>query len=205
MKYYKSIDTIPVWNYDKWLQTEDPRFLLKLPDYEELPEISDKIKTELHAAATEIHYQASEFELEKSKRNNIIFDLTKRLTNLECDYNLTNNILQLLELSGRDKQTEQLLQNAGYTLRDGKDFESELKRIYNQNQNKKSKINELRGELDAMTKNTGDPQSIESIQIALERHNNMSIDLHSTTLKKWIILKNDLMKEIERQQMKKQK
>lgn len=205
MKHYKSIDTIPIWNYDKWLQTDDPRFLLKLSDYEDLPEVSTEYKSELQNAATEIHYQASEFELKKSKRNNIIFDLTKRLTNLECDYNLTNNILQLLELSGRDNQVEQLLQNAGYTIRDGKDFESELKRIYNQNQNKKSKINELRGELEAMTKNTGESQSIESIQIALERHNNMSIDLHSTTLKKWIILKNDLMKEIERQQMKKQK
>jgi len=38
MRYYKTIDTIPIWNLEKINETLDIRYLLKLDDYDELPE-----------------------------------------------------------------------------------------------------------------------------------------------------------------------
>nr|MDA3799792.1 hypothetical protein [Kiritimatiellia bacterium] len=92
---------------------------------------------------------------------------------------------------------------SGYSIREGKVIGSEQNRIFNQNQNKKVRITEIENELDAITKVTGKEESIESIQIALEKHNNREINLKTTTLKKWIILKNNLIKEIDKQQLKK--
>lgn len=203
MNYYHSIDTVPIWNFSKWQSNEDVRYFLKVEDYEELPEITDKEATQLTSTAIEIYFEANEFELKMSTRNNYVFTLTKRLALVTAEHDIINNILQLLELTGPEPESEKLLNQVGYSIREGKDFYDEIKRIFNQNQNKKVKINELRSELEALTKKTGESESIESIQIALEKHNNRAIDLHTTTLKKWLILKNNLIKDIEKQQLKK--
>jgi hypothetical protein len=36
---YTSIDTLPIWNFDKYLQTNDARYLLRLSNYDNLPQI----------------------------------------------------------------------------------------------------------------------------------------------------------------------
>jgi len=206
MKFYRSIDTLPIWNYDKWLNSDDARYLLKIDDYDQLPEVNKKTLSEIDNTAIDIYYQASEFELETSKRNELIFNLTKKLTNLEFQYNHVNNLITLLSLAGPEPEILKLLSDAGYSIREGKDFEPELKRIFNQNKNKVAKINEVKAELESMTREgSGKTQSIEDVQVAIERHNNRDIDLRKTTVKKWLILKNNLYKEIEKQQLKAKK
>lgn len=201
MKHYSDIDTIPIWNYNKWLETEDPRYLLILDYYDELPGISDKFSHILTQKAVDIYFEANEIEMKLSTRNSYVFDLTKKLVKIEFEHNIVNNILQLLDLIGPDDQY--LLKDYGYSIREGKEFKEELKRIFNQNQNKKVKIKELKAEIEAINKKTGESESIESVQVALEKHNNREINLRTTTLKKWIILKNNLIKEVEKQQLKK--
>ena len=203
MKFYRSIDTLPIWNYDKWLNSEDARYLLKVEDYDQLPEVNKKTLSEIENTAIDIYYQASEFELGTSKRNELIFNLTKKLTNLEFQYNHVNNLITLLSLAGPEPGILKLLSDAGYSIREGKDFEPELKRIFNQNKNKVAKINEVKAELESMTREgSGKTQSIEDVQVSIERHNNRDIDLRKTTVKKWLILKNNLYREIEKQQLK---
>lgn len=201
MKHYSDIDTIPIWNYNKWLETEDPRYFLILDYYDQLPDISDKFSHKLTEKAMDIYFEANELEMKLSNRNSYIFDLTKKLVRIEFEHNIINNILQLLDLTGQENA--HLLKDYGYSIREGKEFTDELKRIFNQNQNKKVKIKELKAEIEAMNKQDGETQSIESIQVAIEKHNNREINLRTTTLKKWIILKNNLIKDIEKQQLKK--
>jgi hypothetical protein len=203
MKHYKTIDTIPIWNFDKWRKTDDGRYILKLEGDEELPDISDKQSHELTVAAMEIYFEANELEVTMSSRNTYVFDMTRKLAVLQSNYDITKSILKLLELTGRDAEAEALLKNSGYSIREGKVIGSEQNRIFNQNQNKKVRITEIENELDAITKVTGKEESIESIQISLEKYNNREINLKTTSLKKWIILKNNLIKEIEKQQLKK--
>src|SRR6056297_546611 len=206
MKFYRSIDTLPIWNYDKWLNSDDARYLLKIEDYDQLPEVNKKTLSDIENTAIDIYYQASEFELGTSKRNELIFNLTKKLTNLEFQYNHVNNLITLLSLAGPEPEIFKLLSDAGYSIREGKDFEPELKRIFNQKKNKVAKINEVKAELESMTREgSGKTQSIEDVQVAIERHNNRDIDLRKTTVKKWLILKNNLYREIEKQQLKAKK
>jgi len=206
MKFYRSIDTLPIWNYDKWLNSEDARYLLKVEDYDQLPEVNKKTLSEIENTAIDIYYQASEFELGTSKRNELIFNLTKKFTNLEFQYNHVNNLITLLSLAGPEPEILKLLSDAGYSIREGKDFEPELKRIFNQNKNKVAKINEVKAELESMTREgSGKTQIIEDVQVAIERHNNRDIDMRKTTVKKWLILKNNLYREIEKQQLKAKK
>lgn len=201
MKYYSDIDTIPIWNYNKWLQTENPRYFLILDYYDQLPDISDKLSHALTQKAVDIYFEANELEMKLSKRNSYVFDLTKKLVKIEFEHNIVNNILQLLDLTG--PENAHFLKDYGYSIRDGKEFKEELKRIFNQNQNKKVKIKELKAEIEAINNKAGESDSIESVQVAIEKHNNREINLRTTTLKKWIILKNNLIKDIEKQQLKK--
>lgn len=201
MKYYSDIDTIPIWNYNKWLQTENPRYFLILDYYDQLPDISDKLSHALTQKAVDIYFEANELEMKLSKRNSYVFDLTKKLVKIEFEHNIVNNILQLLDLTG--PENVHFLKDYGYSIRDGKEFKEELKRIFNQNQNKKVKIKELKAEIEAINNKAGESDSIESVQVAIEKHNNREINLRTTTLKKWIILKNNLIKDIEKQQLKK--
>ena len=122
---------------------------------------------------------------------------------MEAEQNQVNNIIKFLSVFGRNKDMECRLNALGYTIRAGKDFEEELKRIFNQNKNKSIKINELKAEINAIAGiNAGDKTPIEQIQIAVEKYNKRDIDLKNISIRKWITLKNDLAVAAERQHSK---
>ena len=50
MKYYNTIDTLPIFNYGKISELEDLRYLIIQPDYFELPKITEKETEELFKA-----------------------------------------------------------------------------------------------------------------------------------------------------------
>lgn len=50
MRYYNTIDTLPIFNYGKISELEDLRYLIIQPDYFELPEITEKETAELFKA-----------------------------------------------------------------------------------------------------------------------------------------------------------
>ena len=50
MRYYNTIDTLPIFNYGKISELEDLRYLIIQPDYFELPKITEKETAELFKA-----------------------------------------------------------------------------------------------------------------------------------------------------------
>ena len=44
MKFYRTIEELPIWNYNKVSESGDVRYLLKLEDYFELPDKGFKLK-----------------------------------------------------------------------------------------------------------------------------------------------------------------
>ena len=50
MKYYNTIDTLPIFNYGKISELEDLRYLIIQSDYFELPKITEKETAELFKA-----------------------------------------------------------------------------------------------------------------------------------------------------------
>lgn len=202
-RIYKTIDTCPAWNYYKAAENGDNRFLLELNNYDELPDVDARTLMELGLAFDKLSLDIADFELRLSRRSYNLFQLTLRATKLEAEQNQVNNIIKFLSVFGRNKDMECRLNALGYTIRAGKDFEEELKRIFNQNKNKSIKINELKAEINAIAGiNAGDKTPIEQIQIAVEKYNKRDIDLKNISIRKWITLKNDLAVAAERQHSK---
>ena len=202
IRYFKTIDTVPAWNYFKAKEQQDTRFLLKLEDYEDLPEVNALEQKILDDTFEQLTIDIADFELKLSRKTFNLFQLTLRAAKLEAEMEQVNNILRLLHISGHDNENEKLLKKYGYSIRSNKSFEDELKRIFNQNKNKNIRIKELHAEIDAIAGKTTDETPIERVQIAIEKYNNRDIDIRSISLKKWLTLKNDLAIAIERQQAK---
>jgi hypothetical protein len=206
--YYKlhwlSIDFIPAWNFLTAKQSGDVRYLIKNIDYERLPEILEIQRKTLENVFTFLDYQVAQFSIDTSRRNQIIFDLNKKIASMEADYNQVKNIVEYLLLAGPDEEFYPALKEGGFVIDMNLPFWNELERIKASNENKRIKINEQKAELKALTgSNTeSNTNETEEVLIALEKHNKKDIDLKAITMRKWLTLKNDLSKAIEKQQLK---
>ncbi len=90
-KLYKTLDTIPIWNFDKILTNNDIRYLLKLKDYEKLPKIGPFTQIKLLKAYTELMnaYQKGTNKILISKRrclraiSNLVIEISRTSKNPE--------------------------------------------------------------------------------------------------------------------------
>jgi hypothetical protein len=204
--YYKrnwrSLEFVPAWNCIQWQKTNDCRYLIKGLDYEELPEIFDVQKQRLTLIGFDINCQCTQFEIDNSRRNKLIFDLMKKIEIRTAEYHNVKNIVVYLQLAGRDPYFEDILKAAGHHINDG-DFKAQLKRISNSNENLLPKINQDKYELDALT-NEGGKTTINENEalIQIEKFNKKDIDLKKITMKKYLTLKLDYNNYIDRAKTK---
>ena len=90
-KLYKTLDTIPIWNFDKVLTENDIRYLLKLKDYEKLPKIGPLTQVKLLRAYTDLMnaYQKGTNKILISKRrclraiSNLVIEISRTSKNSE--------------------------------------------------------------------------------------------------------------------------
>jgi len=209
--YYKlnwlSFDYIPAWNYLKWVETQDARYLIKDIDYERLPDVFDIQRTRLNEAAEFIYNQVAQFSIDTSRRNKIVFDMEKRIAVMKQEYNQVINVLQYLEVKGIDHDFDAMLEAAGFRIDYAKPFWNELERIKGSNENKRIKINEQTAELNAIRGVTTTEQPVtkgemERAKMILEDYKNREIDLHKISMKYFLTLKQDLSDAIDRKTVK---
>lgn len=203
--YYKNnwrtIDFIPAWNYIKFDETSDTRYLLKGIDYECMPELFDIQIARLNQIGESLRFQVLQIELQNNRRNEIIFDIAKKIEMQTADYNEINNICNYMLIAGYDKDFKESLENYKYKIfTENGNIKDQLRQIMSQNENRKIKINEFKAEYDALTKqvDNGKKSTIENTQIIIEKHNGRDIDLKKITMKKWLALKNDYVNEMNR-------
>lgn len=202
--FYKSIETLPAWNYEKTLSTHDPRYILKGIDYEELPEMFDIDLERISIVMSDLHLQASQYEIESVNRNAIIFDMIKKLEVLKSEYHYVRAIISYLYMKGNDSYMIELLRSMGHVIKNG-DIKNQLQSIHNRNENVQIRIKQMQRELEAITGKGEKQTEADEVQLLIEQHQKREIDLHKISTKKWLILKHRLSEHIDKLQANKAK
>lgn len=178
--YYKSIDFLPLFNFFMIHKTEDLRYLLKLEDYEvlpdnvelnNLPDIWEKILVEFQ-------------ESEDGNRSVIQYVEGRAILKLELDYLILWNLYNLMSTIPDSKEILELKKEAGYSDKSIKWIEKQLKIINNKLRIKRKGIKEKE------VKETAFDflrliDEIESIK-------GYVIDIHKTTVRKYIAIKKNI-------------
>lgn len=120
MKYYREFKFIPIFNFFEIYESKDIRYLLKLDDYSELPDLNDKEILILTEAIEKISNEYT--EKTKDSEYDPILDCKKEITLFQLKKNRIHNILQILRLKYHpglvieSDYLEQEIRNAGYKL-----------------------------------------------------------------------------------------
>lgn len=130
-KYYKSIDFLPLYNFFKVIETKDYRYLLKLKDYETLPET----KHELESVWLDIQTQYS--KADDSNYQIINFTQSKGLQKLQVEYLMYWNLYNLMIIAPDRKETKEMIKRAGLKDETVKTIEKKLKALKNRIEIKK--------------------------------------------------------------------
>ena len=193
---WQKIDTCPAWNYYKAIDT-DSRYLIRGIDHEKLPEVTEYYQSKLNTALFELNMEAAQYEIDNVQRNQIIFDLTKKIEVLQADYDYVIALLNYIQVKGHDADTEAQLSAMGFAIRPELPMTENLTRLRSRNENKIIKIKEKRDELKALTtKETAKPQSIEKALVLVEKHFARDIDMTKISVKKWLTMKNQVLEDI---------
>ena len=202
MRYYKTIEFCPAINFLKHEDTGDVRFLLKDIDFERLPNISQELTGEMGEVGKEMAIECVNVELSEVGKNQVIYSTKKSIAEKQIAYHQVINICNYINTFGVDDFSKQELKRYGYNLADDCDIYARLRQIIANNENKRLFIAEEETELKTIA---GDDKKAEYQKIALliEKHLNRDIDLHKISMQKFILLKIDTIKAIEKWQQSK--
>ena len=202
MNYYKSIEFCPAINFLKYDDTGDVRFLLKDIDFERLPNISQELTGELREVGKEMAIECVNVELSEVGKNQVIYSTKKSIAEKQIAYHQVINICNYINTFGVDDFSKQELKLYGYNIADGCDIYERLRQIIASNENKRLFIAEEETELKTVA-GEGEKTSYQKIAQLIEKHLNRDIDLHKISMQKFILLKIDTIKAIEKWQQNK--
>lgn len=126
-KYYKSIDYLPLFNFFMIHESNDLRYLLKLEDYEILPEYNTE---QLQSVWENI---IIEFQEADDNNNGIVQYLEiRKLHKLELEYLMLFNLRGLMIADLKGDSIKSMLKYAGFEGRNLKWIDKQIKIISNQ-------------------------------------------------------------------------
>jgi hypothetical protein len=202
MNYYKTIEFCPAINFLKYDDTGDVRFLLKDIDFERLPDITQELTGELVEIGKEMAIECVNVELSEVGKNQIIYSTKKSIAEKQIAYHQVINICNYINAFGVDDFSKQELKRYGYNIADDCDIYARLRQIIATNENKRLFIAEEETELKTVA-GEGEKTSYQKIAQLIEKHLNRDIDLHKISMQKFILLKIDTIKAIEKWQQNK--
>lgn len=202
MNYYKTIEFCPAINFLKYDDTGDVRFLLKDIDFERLPDITQELTGELVEIGKEMAIECVNVELSEVGKIQIIYSTKKSIAEKQIAYHQVINICNYINTFGVDDFSKQELKLYGYKIADGCDIYERLRQIIASNENKRLFIAEEETELKTVA-GEGEKTNYQKIALLIEKHLNRDIDLHKISMQKFILLKIDTIKAIEKWQQNK--
>ena len=197
MNYYKSIEFCPAINFLKYDDTGDVRFLLKDIDFERLPNISQELTGELREVGKEMAIECVNVELSEVGKNQVIYSTKKSIAEKQIAYHQVINICNYINTFGIDEFSKQELARYGYSIVDNCDIYERLRQIIASNENTRLFIAEEETELKTVA-GEGEKTNYQKIALLIEKHLNRDIDLHKISMQKFILLKIDTIKAIEK-------
>ena len=197
MNYYKTIEFCPAINFLKYNDTGDVRFLLKEIDFERLPEIEPELTGELGEVGKEMAIECVNVELSEVSKNQIIYSTKKSIAEKQIAYHQVINICNYINTFGVDEFSKGELKRYGYNIADDCDIYERLRQIISSNENKRLFIAEEETELKTVA-GEGEKTNYQKVALLIEKHLNRDIDLHKISMQKFILLKIDTIKAIEK-------
>ena len=202
MNYYRTIEFCPAINFLKYSQVGTVQYLLKGVDFENLPDIDEKLYDELIAVGREMEMAVVDLELSEVGKNQVIYSTKKSIAEKQIAYHQVINICNYINAFGVDDFSKQELKLYGYNIADGCDIYERLRQIIASNENKRLFIAEEETELKTVA-GEGEKTNYQKVALLIEKHLNRDIDLHKISMQKFILLKIDTIKAIEKWQQNK--
>ena len=198
MNYYKTIEFCPAINFLKYSQAGTVQYLLKDIDFENLPDIDEKLYDELVVVGRDMEMAVVDLELSEVGKNQVIYSTKKSIAEKQIAYHQVINICNYINTFGVDEFSNKELRRYGYQVPCGcEDVPAHLRKIIANNENKRLFIAEEETELKTIA---GEDKKTEyqKISLLIEKHLNRDIDLHKISMQKFILLKIDTIKAIEK-------
>jgi len=186
-KYYKSIDFLPIYHFFKVIESNDKRYILKLEDYSELPEIENLEFLENAWTGIESQYNESE----DSNGAVIQFVTAKGIHKLELEYFMLLNIYNLMIIEGNGNNSKECLKKAGLEDKNIEWIKKRLNALTNKINLKRKDVKEDIVE----SKKFDFWQRLDSINDA----KGYKISPFKTTVREYIAIKKNIKKNDERQ------
>ena len=197
MNYYKSIEFCPAINFLKYDDTGDVRFFLKDIDFERLPEIVPELTGEMVEVGKDMAIECVNVELSEVGKNQVIYSTKKSIAEKQIAYHQVINICNYINTFGIDDFSKEQINIYGYNIADGCDIYERLRQIIASNENKRLFIAEEETELKTVA-GEGEKTNYQKVALLIEKHLNRDIDLHKISMQKFILLKIDTIKAIEK-------
>ena len=197
MNYYKTIEFCPAINFLKYSEFGTVQYLLKDIDFENLPDIDEKLCNELVKVGREMEMAVVDLELSEVGKNQVIYSTKKSIAEKQIAYHQVINICNYINTFGVDDFSKGELKRYGYNIADDCDIYERLRQIIASNENKRLFIAEEETELKTVA-GEGEKTNYQKIALLIEKHLNRDIDLHKISMQKFILLKIDTIKAIEK-------
>ena len=202
MNYYKTIEFCPAINFLKYSQSGTVHYLLKDVDFENLPDIDEKLCNELVKVGREMEMAVVDLELSEVGKNQVIYSTKKSIAEKQIAYHQVINICNYINTFGVDDFSKEQIKLYGYNIADGCDIYERIRQIIASNENKRLFIAEEETELKTVA-GEGEKTNYQKLALLIEKHLNRDIDLHKISMQKFIFLKIDTIKAIEKWQQNK--
>ena len=202
MNYYRTIEFCPAINFLKYSQVGTVQYLLKGVDFENLPDIDEKLYDELIAVGRDMEMAVVDLELSEVGKNQVIYSTKKSIAEKQIAYHQVINICNYINTFGVDEFSKEVLKQYGYNIADDCDIYERLSQIIASNENKRLFIADEEAELKTVA-GESEKTNYQKIALLIEKHLNRDIDLHKISMQKFILLKIDTIKAIEKWQQNK--
>ena len=203
MNYYKTIEFCPAINFLKYSELGAVNYLLKDVDFENLPDIDEKLCNELVKVGREMEMAVVDLELSEVGKNQVIYSTKKSIAEKQIAYHQVINICNYINTFGVDDFSNNELRRYGYQIPCGcEDVPGHIRKIIANNENKRLFIAEEETELKTVA-GEGEKTNYQKLALLIEKHLNRDIDLHKISMQKFIFLKIDTIKAIEKWQQNK--
>lgn len=193
IKHFKTLDYLPMFNYYKTEETKDLRYLLKIEDYEELPEVEVDYLNEVW---NDLVLEVQDITIKLNRKSEDIFNKASLIDQKTSDYTLIQNLIKFLWHVKEDRHIK-TLEELGYKINTKRDWHQELIRIQKRSQILLPKIEELKDELKSISNVSGNSNIYSEVE-AIESHLNRDIDMHKTVMSKWLSMKFKVLKQVNK-------
>ncbi len=187
LKYYNTLETLPIGCFFKIIKTGDIRYLIKLDDYFELPECSLIDLLDLKNVWEKISMEYINLSKKTNKQTEISFWLEREILNLKTDYVYSEWLIYLIERGIEVEKSIAELNFIGIDIKDGTKEQVEYAR--NRRGLILNKIKIKRAELKRNNSDDNEDKkesSFEDLIAQIERFQGVYIDIWKITVRQWL-------------------